>query len=591
MREQLSWKVGGQQGDGMESADKVFSGALSRLGYYLYSYRHFSSRIFGGHANNKIRISTTPIRSTADDLDMLVALDQETIDMNAKELRPGGIIIADAKWNPVVPEGMNVRLLPIPLTAIAQQSGSALFRNMAASGASWALLGLPMDLFFEAIERQFGSKGEAVVLKNKEAAQNGADRALELAGGALPDFRLAPADGRQKLFMIGNDAIGLGAIAAGCRFMAAYPITPATEIMEYMMKRLPAFGGTVIQTEDEIAAITMAIGANYGGGRAFTASAGPGLSLMMEGIGLSGMTETPVVIVDTQRGGPSTGLPTKLEQSDVLAMIHGTHGEIPKIVIAPSTVEECFYDTVEAFNLAEQYQCPVIIVTDLQLSMGKQTSELLDYRRIAVVRGKLLGEAEIHAALERSADSRNASSFRRYETTADGISPRAMPGTKRGIHHVTGVEHDEEGRASESAGNRKEMMDKRQRKLRQFYSAEPLAVDAPNACPDLLLIGMGSTRGIIDEARGRLHSAGFTSDRVIVRQLHPFPQQALQPYIAKARQIVVVEHNATGQLASLLRLHMGSAVDGKLKSLLKYDGTTFYPAEVTAFCMNAASPC
>ena len=215
---------------------------------------------------------------------------------------------------------------------------------------------------------------------------------MEQAGGPLDEFRLAEPDGKPKMFIIGNDAIGLGCIAAGCRFMAAYPITPASEIMEYLIEKLPKFGGTVIQTEDEIAAVTMAIGANFGGARALTASAGPGLSLMMEAIGLSGMTETPVVIVDTQRGGPSTGLPTKQEQSDINALIYGTHGEIPKIVLAPSTIEECFYDTIEAFNLAEKYQVPVILATDLQLSLGKQTSEVFDFDKIAIDRGKLVKE-------------------------------------------------------------------------------------------------------------------------------------------------------------------------------------------------------
>jgi len=369
---QLTWKIGGQQGEGVESTDRIFSTALNRLGYYLYGYRHFSSRIKGGNTNNKIRISTKPIRAISDETDILVAFDQETIDVNVRELRTGGIVIADAKFNPALPEGVEARLIPVPITAIAEELGTSLFKNMAASGASWALLGLPMDVFYKAVEREFGRKGPAIVEKNIEAARRAADYILEATGGPLDDFRLAEPDGKQKLFMIGNEAIGLGAIAAGCRFMAAYPITPASEIMEYLIKHLPKFGGTVIQTEDEIAAVTMAIGANYGGARAFTASAGPGLSLMMEAIGLAGMTETPLVIVDTQRGGPSTGLPTKHEQSDLMALIYGTHGEIPKIIVAPSTIEECFYDMIEAFNLAEKYQVPVIVMTDLQLSLASR---------------------------------------------------------------------------------------------------------------------------------------------------------------------------------------------------------------------------
>ncbi|WP_159884255.1 2-oxoacid:acceptor oxidoreductase subunit alpha [Paenibacillus puerhi] len=576
MISQLSWKVGGQQGEGVESTDKIFSTALTRLGYYLYGYRHFSSRIKGGHTNNKIRISTKPIRAISDDLDILVAFDQETIDVNAHELRNNGVIIADAKVNPTVPEGVNARLFAVPITAIAEELGTSLFKNMAASGASWALLGLPLEVFNKAVEEEFGRKGPAVVEKNIEAVRKAAEFVLELTGGPLPEFQLEPADGRQKLFIIGNDAIGLGSVAAGCRFMPAYPITPASEIMEYLIKTLPKFGGTVIQTEDEIAACTMAIGANYGGVRALTASAGPGLSLMMEAIGLAGMTETPVVIVDTQRGGPSTGLPTKQEQSDVLAMIYGTHGEIPKVVLSPSTIEECFYDTIEAFNLAEEHQLPVILLTDLQLSLGKQTSELLDYKRIEIKRGKLQ-----QGELPPLADNQM---FKRYELTEDGISQRSVPGQKFGIHHVTGVEHAEDGRPSESPVNRKKMMDKRLGKMKNIKVTDPIKVDAPHETPDLLIIGMGSTGGTIDEARGRLAEKGIQTNHITVRLLHPFPVEEIQPYLEKAKQVVVVENNATAQLASLIKLNVGYAE--KIKSMLKYDGNPFLPAEITTFCQE-----
>ncbi|MGY4763064.1 2-oxoacid:acceptor oxidoreductase subunit alpha [Paenibacillus caseinilyticus] len=578
MISQLSWKVGGQQGEGVESTDKIFSTALTRLGYYLYGYRHFSSRIKGGHTNNKIRISTKPIRAISDDLDILVAFDQETIDVNAHELRENGVIIADAKVNPVVPEGIKARLFPVPITAIAEELGTSLFKNMAASGASWALLGLPLEVFNKAVEEEFGRKGAAVVEKNIEAVRKAAEFVLELNGGPLPEFQLEPADGRQKLFMIGNDAIGLGAVAAGCRFMPAYPITPASEVMEYLIKTLPKFGGTVIQTEDEIAACTMAIGANYGGVRALTASAGPGLSLMMEAIGLAGMTETPVVIVDTQRGGPSTGLPTKQEQSDVLAMIYGTHGEIPKIVLSPSTIEECFYDTIEAFNLAEIYQVPVILLTDLQLSLGKQTAEPLDFKKVTIERGTLQ-QGELQPNEENKL-------FKRYEFTENGISPRVIPGQKYGLHHVTGVEHDQEGRPSESPENRKKMMDKRMNKIKTVSKkvTDPIKVDALHENPDLLIIGMGSTGGTIDEARRRLDASGVKSNHITVRLLHPFPTEELAPYLEKAKQVVVVENNATGQLASLIKLNVGYA--DKLNSMLKYNGNPFLPAEITKYCQE-----
>lgn len=575
MISQLSWKIGGQQGEGVESTDRIFSTALNRLGYYLYGYRHFSSRIKGGHTNNKIRISTQPIRSIADDLDILVAFDQESIDLNAHELREGGVVVADAKFTPVVPEGANIRLFPVPITAIAEELGTSLMKNMVASGASWALLGLPLDVFNRAVEEEFGRKGAAVVEKNLEAVKRGADYVLDLAGGPLDEFKLMPADGKQKLFMIGNDAIGLGAVAAGCRLMSAYPITPASEIMEYLIKKLPKFGGTVVQTEDEIAAVTMAIGANYAGVRTMTASAGPGLSLMMEAIGLAGMTETPVVIVDTQRGGPSTGLPTKQEQSDINAMIHGTHGEIPKIVLAPSSIEECFYDTIEAFNLSEQYQVPVIVVTDLQLSLGKQSCEPLDYNRIVINRGNLVSDVPVQE---------DKALFKRYELTDDGVSPRVLPGVKNGIHHVTGVEHDETGRPSESADNRKKMMDKRLGKLNHVVMTNPILADAPYENPDLLIIGMGSTGGTIDQTREQLESDGISTNHVTVRLLHPFPAEEMKPYIEGARQVIVVENNATAQLANLIKLNVGG--NEKLSSVLKYDGNPFLPSIIYNECKS-----
>ncbi|NMO96243.1 2-oxoacid:acceptor oxidoreductase subunit alpha [Paenibacillus lemnae] len=575
MINQLSWKIGGQQGEGVESTDRIFSTALNRLGYYLYGYRHFSSRIKGGHTNNKIRISIDPIRSISDDLDILVAFDQESIDLNAHELRPGGVVVADTKFTPTVPEDCDIRLFSVPITAIAEELGTSLMKNMVASGASWALLGLPLDVFNRAVEEEFGRKGPAVVEKNVEAVKRGADYVLELAGGPLDDFKLLPADGKQKLFMIGNDAIGLGAVAAGCRLMSAYPITPASEIMEYLIKQLPKFGGTVVQTEDEIAAVTMAIGSNYAGVRTMTASAGPGLSLMMEGIGLAGMTETPVVIVDTQRGGPSTGLPTKQEQSDINAMIHGTHGEIPKIILAPSSIEECFYDTIEAFNLSEKYQVPVILVTDLQLSLGKQSCEPLDFNRIVIDRGSLVQEAP---------EREDKALFPRYAFTENGVSPRVLPGQKNGIHHVTGVEHDETGRPSESAENRKKMMDKRLGKLDSLVVRDPILAQALYETPDVLIIGMGSTGGTIDQARELLENDGLTTNHLTIRLLHPFPADEVRPYVEKARHVIVVENNATAQLAGLLKLHVGHAE--KISSVLKYDGNPFLPSIIYNECKH-----
>lgn len=574
MINQLSWKVGGQQGEGIESTGEIFAIALNRLGYYLYGYRHFSSRIKGGHTNNKIRVSTTQVRSISDDLDILVAFDQETIDLNYQELPAHGVILADSKFDPKKPEDTEAGLYAVPFTEIATELGTSLMKNMVAIGATSAVLDLDIEVFKEVVQEIFGKKGEQVVAKNMEAIKSGYDYMKEKLGTGIQTMQLEKADGKKRMFMIGNDAIALGAIAAGCRFMAAYPITPASEIMEYLIKKLPALGGTVIQTEDEIAACTMAIGANYGGVRALTASAGPGLSLKMEAIGLAGMTETPLVIVDTQRGGPSTGLPTKQEQSDLMAMIYGTHGEIPKIVLAPSTVQEAFYDTAEAFNLAEEYQCPVIVLSDLQLSLGKQTVEPLDFSKVEIRRGKLLaGDLP---------ENENKGYFKRYEVTEDGVSPRVIPGMKNGIHHVTGVEHAETGKPSESAVNRIAQMDKRFRKIQNIRFNTPVHKNAPHEQADVLIVGFISTRGAIEEAMLRLEKDGVKVNHAHIRLIHPFPTEEILPLVQSAKKVVVVENNATGQLANILKMNVGHA--DKIYKHVKYDGNPFLPHEVYNKC-------
>ena len=574
MINQLSWKVGGQQGEGIESTGEIFAIALNRLGYYLYGFRHFSSRIKGGHTNNKIRVSTSQVRSISDDLDILVAFDQETIDVNYSELHSKGVIMADSRFNPKKPEDTEASLYAVPFTELATELGTSLMKNMVAIGATSAVLELDIEVFKEVVNEIFGKKGEQVVAKNMEAIRAGYDYMKEKLGEIQP-MQLEKADGKKRMFMIGNDAIALGALAGGCRFMSAYPITPASDIMEYLIKKLPQVGGAVIQTEDEIAACTMAIGANYGGVRSLTASSGPGLALKMEAIGLSGMTEIPLVIVDTQRGGPSTGLPTKQEQSDLMAMIYGTHGEIPKIVLAPSTVQECFYDTAEAFNLAEEYQCPVIVLSDLQLSLGKQTVEPLELDKVEIRRGKLI-TGEIPA------NETGDGYFKRYEVTEDGVSPRSIPGMKNGIHHVTGVEHAETGKPSESPSNRIAQMNKRFRKIENIRFDTPVHKYTPHDEADILIVGFNGTRGAIEEAIGRLEKDGVKVNHAHIRLIHPFPSDEVIPLVQAAKKVIVVENNATGQLANIMKMNIG--FNDKITKYLKYDGNPFLPHEIYSKC-------
>lgn len=571
MLDQLSWKVGGQQGEGIDSTGTILATSLNRHGYFIYGYRHFSSRIKGGHTNYKIRISTKQRLANADYLDILIAFDQETIDFNAHELRDGGVLIADAKFNPVPPEGKNIRFFAVPLTQIAEQYGSAIMKNMVSVGATAAILDLAPEFFQSFVNDRFLKKGEAVVENNMNALKAGAQYVKD-QGIDLSDLRLAPGDGKERLYLTGNDACGFGALAAGVRTMPAYPITPASEIMEYLIKKLPKVGGHVLQTEDEIAAITMCIGASFGGSRVVTSTSGPGLALMMEAIGLSGITETPVVIIDTQRGGPSTGMPTKHEQSDLYAALWGTHGEIPKIVLAPATAEECFYTTIDAFNLADKYQVPTLVLTDLALSMADQTCEPFSYDAVQIDRGAL-------ASAEDLAATEPGQLFKRYKLTEDGISPRVFPGQKGGIHHVTGVEHSEVGRPTEDAALRTKMMNKRLGKID--------GIELPNSFSfagdedyDLLVIGFGSTKGLIDEALERRRAAGEKVAHLHIRVLNPFPTASVQSYVDRAKKVLIVENNATGQLKNVMRFN---GVKGEFVSQLKYDGNPYVPHEIESF--------
>jgi 2-oxoglutarate ferredoxin oxidoreductase subunit alpha len=567
----IAWKIGGDQGEGIDSTGDALATVANRMGYYVYGYKTFSSRIKGGHTNYKVRISTTPVEATTETTDVLVALNQETIDKNARELRPGGFLLADSAFDPRLPDGMDhVHLINLPLTQIAKDLGSVLMRNMVAVGASAALLNLPLEPFQQYVAKRFGSKGDAVIKPNQEAVARGFDQVRETMGDRL-DIRLGEPTPGDRVVVSGNDALALGALAGGCRVMAAYPITPASDVMEALIKWLPQVGGVVVQAEDEIAAITMAIGAGFAGARAMTATSGPGFSLMQEALGLASMTETPVVIADIQRSGPSTGMPTKQEQSDLLQMVHGGHGESPRIVLAPSSIPEIFEDGADAFNLAERYQCPVLIASDLSLGLWRQSVErsALDLGQVHIDRGPIMEPAALEAM--------GRDVFLRYQITDSGISPRTLPGMKFGQYLATGAEHAETGKVSEDPQNRVRMMEKRFRKLQDF-DREPLRHEGP-LDGDLVLVAIGSTVGICREAAGLLAEQGMRVGLVWPRVLAPFPTSALADAVAKARRVLVVEQNATGQLLQLMHTY-GVGHDGRFGSFLKFNGVPFTPQEI-----------
>jgi 2-oxoglutarate ferredoxin oxidoreductase subunit alpha len=567
----LTWKVGGAQGEGIDSTGEIFSSTLNRMGYYVFAYRHFMSLIKGGHTNYKVRVSDQPVHYHGDSLDVFIVFDQRSIDENLHELGDGSIIIYDPKdLDAKVPEGFNIKLCPVPMSEIAKDVGNVIMKNMVACGASAAIVGLPLDGFDSVVQDRFGKKGENIIKSNKEALQRGFDYCMEHYGQLK---KLPPRPGTQgHYFISGNEAIGVGTLMAGCRLLAQYPITPATEVMYWLIANMPKYGGKIIQAEDEIAACIMAIGANYAGARAMTATSGPGFSLMMEALGFAGISETPLVIVDVQRGGPSTGLPTKVEQSDLNEMLYGSHGESPRIVLIPSTIKECYEFMARAFNLAEQYQCPVIVGSDLFLGMSKQSiaTDKIDVNLIPIDRGARISDEEL-AELEKGA-------YKRFKITDSGISPRAIPGQKNGIFVSTSNEHDENRYEIEDPETRNAMMKKRDRKLSTFDSSDWGVEFNGSGKEEIILVGFGSTYAQLSEARQALQAAGVEVGHLHLKALMPFPDDQVKALLQSAHRILVIENNFTGQAAQLVRQRVG--MHDRIHQLNKFDGNPLTVKEI-----------
>jgi len=561
----ITLMIAGIQGEGIVSTGNILIKTLSRLGYYTYGARSFASRIKGGHTSYMIEISTKEVLACNDKLDILIASDMESIETNIGKLRNGGLLVHDSIINPkdyFVQE--DFQILSFPFTDIAKELGSSIMKNTSIIGLIGRLLNIPMKSIDSIIRDTYIKKGENIILKNLFILEKSYNTSIDIKKFSKK-YSLRSVTPQKRPSMIGNQAIALGALMGGCRLMAAYPITPASEIMEYLSKNLPKYNGILVQTEDEIAAVTLAIGGAYAGARSMTATSGPGISLMMEGIGLAGMTEIPIVIVDSQRAGPSTGLPTKHEQSDIQFLYYGPHGEIPLIIVTPYSVEECFYQTIDAFNLAEKYQCPVVILSDLTLGLSRQTIDNLSKDRINIDRGKIVDEGK---------SSDYIHSFKRFDFSKDNISTRSFPGMENGIHKVTGLEHSVIGVPNNTPENRKKMMDKRLNKIKELEAESNIDLFG-DLNSDLLVLSIGSNYGIIKKA-----VEGFNLPIVygMFKIIKPLPTKQLKSLLDTYSKILIVENNATGQLISIIKQEMG--YNEKLNSLIKYDGTPFKIKEI-----------
>ena len=574
MAEDFNWAIGGEAGDGINSTGKIFAQALSRAGRHVFTSKDFASRIRGGYTAYKVRTSVDDVQSVVDRLDLLVALTQRTIDENLDELHDDSAIIYDGErsWEADVPEEMFA--IDVPLKSLAEEAGGAIMRNIVALGAACELANFPIENLDEALEKRFGGKGEKIVENNKQAARLGQEYVEEEYAKVSTDsfdFSLETTDADYVL-LNGDEAIGMGAIAAGCRFYAGYPITPATDVMEYLKGRIEHFGGQVVQAEDELSAINMALGAARAGARSMTATSGPGIDLMTETFGLIATSETPLVIADVMRSGPSTGMPTKQEQGDLNMALYGGHGEIPRFVLAPTTIDECFWKTVEAFNLAEKYQVPVYLLADLALAVTEQTfsPEAFDMDAVEVDRGRVVDEDDIDEWLDEEGR------FQPHAATEDGISPRAFPGTEKGAHMSTGLEHNALGRRTEEKSVRLEQVEKRQRKVETAQEREDWDVREygdPDA--DNLVISWGSNEGALVEA------LDLMDDDLDVRVLsvpYIFPRPDLTEDVQAADETIVVECNATGQFADLIE----HDVLERVKRVNKYNGVRYKADELAA---------
>ncbi|WP_435179907.1 2-oxoacid:acceptor oxidoreductase subunit alpha [Halorussus sp. AFM4] len=571
MPDDLNWAIGGEAGDGIDSTGKIFAQALSRAGRHVFTSKDFASRIRGGYTAYKIRSSTDRVESVVDRLDILVALTERTIDENIDELHEGSVIIYDGERTEMqdveVPEGMIG--LDVPLQRLAEEAGGAIMQNIVALGAACEVTNFPIENLDSALEKKFGAKGESIVENNKEAARKGQEYVQDEFDHDF-EYDIDTTD-NDYVLLNGDEAIGMGAIAAGCRFYAGYPITPATDVMEYLTGRIEQFGGTVMQAEDELSAINMALGAARAGARAMTATSGPGIDLMTETFGLVATSETPLVIADVMRSGPSTGMPTKQEQGDLNMTLYGGHGEIPRFVVAPTTVAECFHKTVEAFNLAEKYQTPVFLLADLSMAVTEQTfePEEFDMDAVEIDRGKVVDEDEIEAWTDEKGR------FQPHFPTADGVSPRAFPGTADGAHMSTGLEHNSLGRRTEDTDVRVEQVDKRNRKVETAREEEDWDVrEFGDSDSDNLVISWGSNEGAMREALEFLDEDGVDVRFLSVPYI--FPRPDLSDEIEAADEVVVVECNATGQFADLLEHDALTRV----KRVNKYNGVRFKADEL-----------
>ncbi len=569
----LSVMIGGQGGDGTLTVSDLLGRYFRKRGLYVYTSRNVLSRIRGGHADASVRACRDPVAAVKSQVDVLVAFDNEAIELGKLELASHGFVIYDSTtFHSELPNSAGFPFA----TLVGGPLGQPIFKNTAAYGALSVLLGFDGKATREVIEERFKRRGPEALEKNLKALDIGRKAALE-ANGVANRYTVAEGDAHDLILTTGNQAVALGFVVGGGRFFAGYPITPATEILEYLQRYLPSFGGVVRQAEDELAAINMVIGAAYAGARVMTSTSGPGLSLMTEGIGHAGAAEIPIVVADCQRVGPSTGQPTRNEQSDLSHLANLGHGEFPRFILSPATPDDAFHLTVQALNLAEKWRLPVILLLDQALCQNTTTSVRFDLSGIEIDRGKRLTPEAAEKLVQ----------YKGYEITEDGASAVAPPGTPGLWSEITGNEHDEWGHVSVNPLNRVRMMRKRMEKMVKAREDLPSARTFGPAKARIGFLGFGGTSGPIEEALRLLEARGTPARYLQARTLFPVPVHEIDPFLKSVDVAYVVEHNYTGQFARLIRETMPWH-HAKLRSVLRFDGGTFRAPELVAAVKEAA---
>ncbi|VVB52246.1 2-oxoglutarate synthase subunit KorA [uncultured archaeon] len=567
----LTWKIGGKAGEGIMATGMIFSQSCTRSGLYVYDISEYPSLIKGGHNNLQVRVEDREIFSQVKGVNIIIALNKETILLHKDELVNGAGIIYDSS-EVIDPKEIrdNIRLYPIPFNNIIKEIGvQGIMKNNVALGASIALIDYDFGIVEKVIRDNFKRKGDKIIDENTRAARAGYDYIKNNFKNDF-EYKLEKTGKPGRMILTGNDAICMGAINAGCKFYAAYPMTPASSILHFMAAQERRFNIVVKHTEDEISAINMAIGAGFTGVRAMTGTSGGGFCLMTEGYGLAGMLEVPIVIILSMRPGPSTGMPTWSEQGDLKFALNASQGDFPRPVLVPGDVEESFYLTQEAFNIAEKYQTPVIVLSDKNLAESHKSTDKFDTKKVTIDRGIYADAADLAA-------SPDTTFFKRYKYTENGVSPRTIPGMKKGIYTAASDEHDEEGNIREDIDVRIKMMQKRARKMDSLAKElrQPELVGPHDA--DITIIAAGSTKGPIKEAMILLENEGVKVNYLQIVYLNPFPSEKVAKVIGSAKKTVVVENNFSGQLADIIKEKTGKDVD---KRILKYDGRPFYPEEI-----------